>query len=1547
MRHNVMLCSMISLMLAVNAHGDASIDNCLPLALAPGKTTRLVLTGKSLSSPLKVWTSCPAQVAVVSVEATQATLDVTLPVEATLGKIGLWIATAEGPSEPITLLVDDLPSLVDNGANHQPDQAQVIPTLVAVDGVSDGPQSDFYRFHAIANQRIAFEVQSQRIGSTMDSVVRLRNSSGQPLLLADDDTGFPDSRFAYHFKEEGDFLIEVFDSRFATGGKYRLRVGDFPIIDAPLPLAAQWGSHITCSFAGLDAQLCSPQTISIPSQPSASQPNAVHASGVESMSVAARLPDGKSSAWAALLLRPFHQLADRDLKPDTAPQSVPIGLSGCLLTSAERDSFSIAGVKGQTLRFAARTRSLGLPTMLQMHLFNGGGAKVAESKVTDADEWSFDFAIPEDGTYRLEVSDLLRRGGPAYGYYVEVTPVPKFSVALKADAKTKERFAVEPAQGAAAVDVQVTRNGYDGPIDIGFEQPLSGLEILNPRIDAKAKEARLYLSANNQWQAEQYAGLRLIATAVEQPDVQVPVSSQGLRRVKAPHVPYPAAWNDGLLTVSAVAASPEFFKLEPATAIQFAKQQTVHAATLTLKRTQDAFKEGVTVLGFRQPSHWSTSAKPDKDNYTITWTRTAEAGQPPHVQLLTYAEFQGKGRLQTHAVPVTWFDPLKVTLRPLAALVAGQTQRIEVQLAWSEKVAPQPVKLAWQNLPPGVTGTSGEIAADQTTGKLELQIPADFTAPNIPLSLIATSTYAGQPLTVASEPVTAPMTAAPVKFEVFPTAIQLSSLKDMRHLIVTGFDAQGNQRDWTHDCQLVSANPAIAKVDGHRVLPVADGVTELMVQVGALKQSIPVQVGQTQPPRRTQFENEVLVALSKQTCNSGACHGSPSGKGGFRLSLRAFDQQLDQLTLVREEFGRRINVLEPEKSLLLQKPLMKVAHGGGMQIHKQDPAYEILLQWISEGATIDPPDTPRCVKLEIVPGVRTVLNRKLAPTQQLAAIAHFADGTQRDVTRLVAYESSNTSVAEINAQGLITSRGRGEAAILVRFLEHIESVPMMFIEDVEGFVWKAPPANNFVDELVNAKLQQLQYLPAETCNDSEFLRRVYLDVIGILPTIEETNAFLSNGSIGKRNELIDALLKRPEHAKFWALKWGDLLRMTSKGVGDEGVYKYHRWVEESIRENMPYDQFARQLLTGSGSTLANPASNFYRTAADTNDCVETISQVFLGARLQCAKCHNHPFERWTQDNYYGLGAFFQRVQRKKTARPGEMFVYTSESGEVTQPRTGKVMKPWLPQVGSIDPVADTDRREAFAEWLVNPNNPYFARIEANRIWSHLFARGIVDPIDDFRDSNPPSNGPLLDALAKEFVDHKYDRQHLLKVILNSRTYQASYLTNEFNREDTRYFSRQEPRLLSAEQLLDAVNATTGTVQTFGQLPVGTKATQLPAPDVVKVDFLKVFGQPERATVCACERAEDSNLAMAIELFNGPMIYERLKDPNNRFRKVMAAGGSIEEAIRQLYLAALCRQPTEAELASSMEHAKTRPDAAMALEDICWALLNTDEFLFQH
>jgi hypothetical protein len=728
--------------------------------------------------------------------------------------------------------------------------------------------------------------------------------------------------------------------------------------------------------------------------------------------------------------------------------------------------------------------------------------------------------------------------------------------------------------------------------------------------------------------------------------------------------------------------------------------------------------------------------------------------------------------------------------------------------------------------------------------------------------------------------------------------------------------------------------------------PQADGEGSLNVEFEGKTAPVKVVVANQQEPQPVSFLYDTLAALSKNSCNAGACHGSPSGKGGFRLSLRAFDPKLDELTLIREDFGRRTNSLDPDNSLLLLKPLMKVAHGGGRQIRVDDPAYAVIRDWIEEGCKMDVADAARPVKIEVYPKSGRVL-KKPAVQQQLSVWAHYSDGRVRDVTPLAVYSSSDVEVADVDRNGFVEGLKRGEVAVVVRYLEFIESSFITFVEEVEDFVWNDPQVNNYVDVAVDQKLKQLKYLPSDLCTDEEFVRRVYLDVIGILPSLEEVTAFAEDVDPAKRAKIVDRLLERPEYSKFWALKWGDLLRLTSGQVTNEGVYKYYRWVERSFRENQPYDEFATELLTATGSTFSNPAANFYRTSKDMNDCVETISQVFLGARLQCAKCHNHPFERWTQDNYYGMAAFFNRVQRTNTKRTNEMFIYVSQSGEVTQPRTQQKMKPWVPGQGDIENPNAFDRRLDFASWLTKPDNPFFAKIEVNRIWSQVFGRGIVEPADDFRDTNPPSNAMLLDQLAKDFVENGYDRKAILATILKSRTYQTSYQPNDFNEDDTKYFSHYQPRLLSAEQLLDAICHVTQVAETFGGLPAGTKATHLPAPDLVNNEFLKIFGQPERQTVCACERTNESNLSMAIQFFNGPLIYNKLKSETNSFRRSMTDGKDNSQIITLLYNLAVCRNPSETELKASLDHIASKEDRVEALEDICWAILNTNEFLFQH
>lgn len=1548
------------------------VTDLQPRICHPGKANRMVLTGKDLDRSLRIITSRPeANVEIEQVSSEQATIVITLPENAVPGSIGVWTANASSASEPWIVMVDDLPDVaraVDNVSRHS---AQVITLPAAISGASRGPQSDFYSFRVEAGQEVSFEVLTQSLHSTMDPVLRLLTHEGSLLVAVDDDGVGPEARFCYRFEQEGDYTLEVLDSRFAAGGNYHLRIGDFPILLGVHPVAIQRGQLSTLEFAVadsakaelLDRQLVYPNSDSTFGN-TLKQQIMLDAEQVDPIvNVTVKRPGGQTSAWRKIGVTDF-QIHSSTL--DARPLPIPSCYAGQFLQANHSDHFKIRGCKGQTILVNSRTRSLGSPCLLGLQLNNEQGTTVAESNPSKEDEWSLQYQFPDDAEYTLQACDLLGRFGSQFVYAIELSYKNSFALAVKGDANSVQRYMVDAESGCVAVDLLVKRGGYEGEIELSLqpasawdasasvnttekssnsEATIYGLKLLAATIPAEATEHRVYLAAGEQWSLDRFCQVRMVGHAAGQSNLRGLVSNLDIWRVQRPYLPYPESWNLGSFLLAGKAPAEAVFALDDSQPLRLARHVRSQPAGFQLKRLNADYKATPVILPFNLPSGWSASFQPDKDIFNATLSRNEPgSAEQSELQLLVYGEHNGQGFLEKSRLPIEWFDPVQVTFELPEKLVTGSKAPISITV--QRQGPPAPITIQLHNLPGGVQ-VQGPIviAADKDTALSELIIEPDCASGPIHFQYQVSSKFHDQEYSFNKSTPTVQVLSAPTRLEVYPALVRLDSKKDKRQMVVTGLDSQGTAKDWTSLAEFLPNSPDYFQVRDGVITPLADGESTLTIKVGNVQKSVPVHVTNSQHLRRTDFESEVLAAFSKQGCNSGACHGSPSGKGMFRLSLRAFDPPLDELTLIREEFGRRINTVEPEQSLLLLKPLMKVAHGGGKQIRRDDVAYRILVDWIQQGGKPDPADKPRCISLVVHPSSKRTLST--SATQQLSVLANFADGSQRDITELAVYESSDRQVASVNASGLVTTSARGEAVILVRFLEHIESVPITCLDPDPEFHWDSPPANNFVDELVNEKLRSMQYLPSETCSDSEFLRRVHLDVVGILPSVEEVRSFLGDSSSDKRSALVDSLLKKPEYAKFWALKWGDLLKLTNKLVGTEAVHKYYRWIEHAIASDMPYDLFARELITASGSTLSNPPANFYRTSADMNECVETISQVFLGARLQCAKCHNHPFERWTQDNYYGLAAFFNRVARKETMRPGEMFVWASDSGEVIQPRTGQQLKPWLPVVGSIDPPVNVDRRQIFADWLTKPDNPFLAKMGANRIWSHLFARGIIDPVDDFRDSNPASNEPLLDALAVEFHKNKYSSKQLLRIILNSRTYQASCRTIPNNKSDTRYFSHQYPRMMKAEQLLDAINQLTGVSQAFGTLPSDWKATQLPAPDLIRVDFLKVFGQPERSTVCACERSGDTNLAMAIELFNGPLIHDRLRDPNNRFRKSLAAGMSGEAVLDELYLAGLCRLPEPAERDAALAYLKQREDQAAAFEDICWAMINTDEFLFQH
>ncbi|MCI0534966.1 MAG: DUF1553 domain-containing protein [Verrucomicrobiales bacterium] len=741
------------------------------------------------------------------------------------------------------------------------------------------------------------------------------------------------------------------------------------------------------------------------------------------------------------------------------------------------------------------------------------------------------------------------------------------------------------------------------------------------------------------------------------------------------------------------------------------------------------------------------------------------------------------------------------------------------------------------------------------------------------------------------------------------------------------------------------------------------------------------------------FRNDVMAVLSKAGCNAGACHGNANGKAGFKLSLRGEDLEFDHNALTRDQFGRRINPLSPEESLILLKPTTRVAHEGGKRFTQNSDEYKTLRAWIANGARMDPADTPRLLKIEVSPEEKILMAP--ARTLQLRVLATFSDGAQRDVTQIAVYEPASP-LAKVSADGLVTSDNHGETTVLVRYLQSQVPVRLAFIPERPGFAWKETPQHNYIDEHVFAKLRRLQINPSALCPDEIFMRRAYLDLLGLLPTAGEARAFVSSKQRSKRARLIDQLLQRPEFADFWALKWADLLRVDERPLDQKGMQSFHRWIRQSIATNKPLDQFARELIAARGSTYLHPEANYYRANRDAVTRAEATAQVFLGTRLQCAQCHNHPFDRWTQDDYYSWAAVFGKVQYKVLENrrqdsndshefKGEQIVYVAPKGEVKHPKTGKAAAPRFlgvfgtpaectaPNPQPKDPARNvslrntrpssrfapveqpTDELALLASWIASPQNPFFARAQVNRIWYHLMGRGIVDPIDDFRATNPASHPALLDELAEDFIRHKFDGRHVIRLIMNSRTYQLASEPNDTNRDDDMNYSRAFVRRLNAEQLLDCQHEALGVTPTFAGYPRGWRAAQLPGMNFEKRrrekttmndQFLKLFGKPPRLLTCECERSTETTMGQAFNMISGPSINELLANPANRLTTLINSGKTNQEMIDELYWTTLTRNPSQTELRRAGSYLTNSSDRRAAFEDLTWGLLNSKEFVLR-
>ncbi len=776
-----------------------------------------------------------------------------------------------------------------------------------------------------------------------------------------------------------------------------------------------------------------------------------------------------------------------------------------------------------------------------------------------------------------------------------------------------------------------------------------------------------------------------------------------------------------------------------------------------------------------------------------------------------------------------------------------------------------------------------------------------------------------------------------------PRVLVLNGPGATHSLLVTGKTAEGREIDLTHQAKYSTKRDFVVKVNDRGVLrALTDGEAEVLVSAGGLMFKVQVDVRNTKKERTYHFENDVVPLFNRFGCNSSGCHGYSQGQNGFKLSVFGFDPPADYNALIKESRGRRVLPSAPESSLLLLKASGRMPHGGGIRIRTGTDEYDVLRGWIAAGAPIGDPKAPSVASIRVEPKERLL---QMKGGQQLRVIARFTDGRESDVTAHARFQTNHEGLASVSAEGFVSvGQTPGEVAVMASYANCVATFRAIVPRPQTIAQYPRFPAKNFIDEHVVNKLKKLNITPSELCDDETFVRRAYLDVIGTLPTAEEARRFLKDQRPDKRERLVDKLLERPEYADYWALKWADLLRVDRQVLGHKKAYGFYRWIRESHAKNKPFDQFARELLTAEGPLEEVGPASFYKVASKPGDAASSLSQVLLGVRIACAECHHHPFDRWSQTDYFGMTAFFTQVGMRASSR-GES-VQAAGEPMTTHPRSGAAIWPHALATTMPEKSPSGDRRVVLAQWMTAPDNPFFARNLANRMWAHFLGRGLVEPIDDVRDTNPPSNPELLDALAKHVIETKFDAKQLIRTITKSRTYQLSSKPNATNDKDEINYSRSYFRRIDAEVMLDMVSQTLGVPEKFGGAAPGTRAIQL-WDSKVNHYFLKLYGRPQRVTACECERITEPSVAQVLHLLNSPEIQAKLTHERGNVAKWVREKANDTELVDEIYLTFYSRMPSEAERKTALEFLQRNAgQRRQAAEDVAWTLMNTLEFVFK-
>jgi hypothetical protein len=777
-----------------------------------------------------------------------------------------------------------------------------------------------------------------------------------------------------------------------------------------------------------------------------------------------------------------------------------------------------------------------------------------------------------------------------------------------------------------------------------------------------------------------------------------------------------------------------------------------------------------------------------------------------------------------------------------------------------------------------------------------------------------------------------------------PVAVRLHGPDARYTLLVDGKSADGRLVDWTRRARYRSLQPKVAVVSASGVVrAVADGSATIVVEAAGRTVEVPVTVTGSTKSRTYHFENDIIPLFSRFGCNSSGCHGKAEGQNGFKLSVFGFDPPADYAALTKESRGRRVFPAAPEHSLLLRKISGGVPHGGGVRLPRGTAGYETLRGWIAAGLPYGAASAPRVESIRVQPHQRRLA---MSGRQQLRVVARYTDGHETDVTRFAKFQTNNEALASVSVSGLVTAgEAPGDVAVMASFMGAVDTFRALVPRAERIAHYPRLPENNLIDRLVFQKLKNLNILPSDLADDAEYLRRVYLDIIGTLPTPAEARRFLSDQRTDRRARLVDELLERPEFADYWALKWADLLRVDRQALGHKRAYAFYRWIRQSLAANKPLDRFAREILTAEGPLTEVGPANFYKVVNQPGDAASTLSQVFLGVRIACAQCHHHPFDRWSQTDYYGMQAFFTTVSVRNTPR-GEI-VLAAGDRPTRHPRTGEAI--FAHALGTKMPASlpSGERRHLLAGWLISADNPWFARNLANRAWAHFLGRGLVEPIDDVRATNPPSNPELLDALAQYLVENKFDFRKLIRLIAASRVYQLSSRPNSTNEGDTQNYSRAVFKRVEAEVLLDMVCQTTGVGEKYRGVPLGARAIQL-WDSKVSHYFLKLFGRPVRASACECERNHEPGVAQVLHFMNSPEVHGKLTHESGTVARLVKKHKSDGPLVEELYLTFFSRFPTAKEKAAAMDYLRRDPaQRRQSVEDLAWSMLNSLEFIFNH